>query len=60
MNQTNGACLTCYPGYSVSNGNCTLAAANGGDPNCKKDDGSGNCIECYSGYFVNNRKCFKI
>lgn len=44
MNQSNGACLSCYPGYSVNSGNCTLSTASGGDPQCKKDDGKGNCI----------------
>lgn len=44
MNQSNGACLSCYPGYSVTSGNCTLSTVSGGDPQCKKDDGNGNCI----------------
>jgi hypothetical protein len=44
MNQANGACLSCYPGYSVINGNCSVSVVSGGDQNCKKDDGRGVCM----------------
>ena len=59
-NQSNGACLTCYPGYSVSGGNCTISAVIGGDPNCKKYDANNDCQECYPGYYISNRRCAKI
>lgn len=47
----NGACLTCYPGYSLSEGVCGVARL--ADPNCKSTNKNGNCLECYSGYFFN-------
>jgi len=54
----NGGCLTCYPGYVVSAGNCTLgnSPTTSSDPNCKSTDSSGVCNSCYSGYYLNAGK----
>jgi hypothetical protein len=52
--QASGNCLTCYPGYSVVAGNCTLSSSSTTslDPNCKGTNQNGVCNGCYSGYFL--------
>lgn len=51
-NQTNGACLSCFQGYILSAGICTIGGAQNSDVNCQTI-ANGVCQQCYSGYFVN-------
>lgn len=40
----NGQCLSCYQGYTLSNGDCyILVSQSSYDPNCKKADSNGVC-----------------
>lgn len=48
-----GACLSCYPGYALSNGACSI---NVGISNCRQQ-GNGQCLQCSSGYFPKNGQC---
>jgi hypothetical protein len=49
-----GNCLTCYPGYSINAGNCTIGSSSttSTDTNCKSTDQNGVCTACYSGYYL--------
>lgn len=52
FDSTNGACLSCYQGYTLSNGECyILVSQDAFDPNCKVADPNGFCQQCYQGYF---------
>jgi hypothetical protein len=62
-NPTNGACLSCYPGYVILNGICVLnvSPTASKDPNCKSSDASGVCNSCYSGYYLStSNTCLKM
>lgn len=50
----NGNCLSCYQGYVVAQGNCTVSTSSTSsvDSNCKSTDQSGICTSCYSGYYL--------
>lgn len=55
----NGACLTCYSGYSISNGNCVLTETLL-PPNCLEISNAGQCIRCSIGYTINAEgKCIE-
>jgi hypothetical protein len=57
-----GECLTCYPGYALSNGNCLLAVqAGSADPSCRRLDAQGNCLECSERFYRNvSGKCVQV
>jgi hypothetical protein len=47
-----GTCLSCYQGYTLSNGDCyILVTQNSYDSNCKTTASNGACQECYQGYY---------
>jgi hypothetical protein len=50
----NGQCLTCYIGYSLSNGTCNLDNSSNLVTNCKKAI-NGTCAECSYRYYLNNQ-----
>ena len=54
-----GECTSCYPGYSVQNGNCGISQLK--DPNCKTQNGQA-CVECYMGFFYSGAegKCKRL
>ncbi len=53
-----GACLSCYPGYGVFNGNCVTTATTAIDPYCKTLSPTGLCLECsFGAYFTANKSC---
>jgi hypothetical protein len=55
--QTTGSCLTCFPGFALSQGNCSIAASTITDPNCKTWNGP-NCIACaFGAYFAADKTC---
>jgi len=55
FDQSNGLCLSCYQGYTLSNGDCYILVTQGSfDPNCKTADSNGVCQECYQGYFYSS------
>lgn len=47
----NGACLSCYPGYTLSVTICIVSKQN--DPYCKSWSQAGVCVQCYAGYYYN-------
>lgn len=60
---SNGACLSCYPGYTLSGGSCIIGNSNtgNGDPNCKETNNFGVCTECYSSYYLSPQAtCLKL
>lgn len=58
-NDAQGRCTSCYPGYSVFEGNCIIAQNT--DSNCRNSTAQG-CIECYSGFYVSQttRVCTRV
>lgn len=55
FNTTNGQCLTCYKGYTLSNGDCyILVSKDSFDANCKTAGANGVCKECFQGYFYSS------
>lgn len=61
---TNGACLTCYPGYEICENGCIMSescAPEGTyDPNCRNTV-NGICQNCSQGYYFNqNGICTEI
>lgn len=59
LNITSGACLTCYPGYTLVDSDCVISNSNNSDPNCISRQNS-DCKECYIGYFLSKGVCTKI
>jgi proprotein convertase subtilisin/kexin type 5 len=56
-NDNNGQCLSCYPGYVLNTGNCTVGASSNSDVNCAKIV-NGSCQQCSQGYYLSNsRNC---
>lgn len=59
-NKITGACLDCYQGYSLMNGDCVIAQSSpsgNSDIYCIKTNGN-QCVSCSSGFFLNqNGKC---
>jgi hypothetical protein len=52
---SNGACLSCYPGFGVLEGTCLPGLVTKTfDSNCNTFNGS-ICIKCSSGYFINQK-----
>ena len=61
-NTTDGTCLTCYPGYSLSKGNCVIPNIyyqQTQDPYCVTFD-SQKCVVCRKGYYVQNGYCATV
>lgn len=56
------ACLSCYPGYTLSNGQCITQSTQPTDPGCARYDwGSKVCLQCsYRFYFNSQNICTKI
>ena len=52
---TTGACTSCYPGYSVNNGQCEAS-----NMLCKTVGADGNCSTCYNGYVLYQNQCTPI
>ena len=56
-NSTTGACLSCYIGYSLFQGNC-IAVSN--DPNCIRFNAAGDCETCSTRFFKRDKTCTPI
>lgn len=55
--QTTGDCLTCFPGFALNQGNCSVSTATVTDPNCKTWNGTV-CIACaFGAYFAADKTC---
>ena len=51
-NSTNGACLSCYPGFGIVETTCLPGVAtSSSDPNCNQFNGS-LCLKCSFGYYL--------
>jgi hypothetical protein len=49
-NLTDGTCLSCFPGYSINAGSCTVAFQ---DPNCQRwDSARSACTQCSTRFFI--------
>ena len=56
--QKSGNCLSCYQGYSISNGQCIFLVV---DSNCKIFSNQlHKCIECIHRYFYDEKKCSMV
>lgn len=58
-NYSDGSCLSCYPGYSLSRGSCVIPVSfsqQANDPYCATFQ-NGACILCRHGYYVQNGIC---
>lgn len=55
FDENDGACTSCYPGYTVSGKNCLKAnKTDGRDPFCKQFlQDTDVCVECSTRYFIN-------
>jgi len=49
-----GACTTCFSGYALSNGVCSLSVNL-----CKSSDSTG-CLSCYDGFALYQKKCISL
>ena len=59
-NPTNGACMSCYAGYTLNQGNgaCEIFFK---DPNCKKFRSDNTCQKCAIRHYINNSgKCSSV
>lgn len=58
-NSVTGACLGCYSGYSLLNGNCMVSLR---DPYCQTYNSNGSCSKCSSRFYYdsNNQKCTSV
>jgi hypothetical protein len=63
FSQTSGACLSCYSGYALNNGNCYVSqnqssgqtqTSVSSDPNCLKTGQNGQCLQCSFRFFINS------
>lgn len=54
---SNGNCLTCYPGYTLSNGQCSVSnnqnSNSNSNSNCAQYSSDQICLKCSSGYYFN-------
>ena len=55
----NGACLTCYPGYTLSGRDCVVGSER--DANCQTFNGE-LCVKCYKNFYLNSGsgKCMAV
>lgn len=60
--EADGACTSCYPGYTVSGRTCILSNTTAtNDPFCKTYSTTDVCAECSSRYFINGfGKCQEV
>ena len=61
-NYTDGTCLSCYPGYTLSSGNCIIPQIynqQAQDPYCTSFSGD-KCAKCRQGYYVQGGVCSLI
>jgi hypothetical protein len=65
-NQTTGACITCYPGYT-SKFNATSNTTkcwimSDVDPNCQIKANITGCLKCYNGFYysIESLKCIQV
>lgn len=57
---TNGACLSCYAGFKLSQGNCDVDNSSNLNPYCQKFENS-TCVACSKGYYFDaNKVCQQI
>lgn len=59
-NYTDGACLSCYPGYTLTKGACIIPNIynqQAQDPYCLSFDESNKCTQCRQGYYASNGVC---
>lgn len=58
----NTVCTTCYTGFSLVNGSCTISdSASPSDPNCRTFDSNNLCLNCSKGFYFNqNKVCTQI
>ena len=59
-NLTNGHCLSCYKGYTVSGESCVVESSGSTDVNCLKFTSSGECEQCYVSFYVSNGICMQM
>jgi hypothetical protein len=52
---TAGQCTSCYAGYIINEGSCTL-----GNSLCQVSNANGACTSCYTGYILDNGNCVPI
>ncbi len=55
---TNGNCLSCYAGYTLSNFNCIVAVAIS-IPYCSQFSGN-TCTQCLNGYYLKDGGCAMV
>jgi hypothetical protein len=58
----NTICTSCYLGFTLVNGSCSVSdATSPSDPNCKSFDSNNVCITCSKGYYFNqNKVCTQV
>ena len=54
-NSTNGACTSCYGGYSLSQDACSLSPST----LCKTSNAEG-CLTCYNGFVLYQKQCITL
>jgi hypothetical protein len=54
---SNGSCLSCYPGYTLTNWQCVVLARK---PHCLAYDAKASCIRCERFFFVGEDICVKV
>jgi proprotein convertase subtilisin/kexin type 5 len=57
INQNTGECISCYQGYILANGNCTIRAS---DPSCKSFNSDNTCQECSTSFYLSMGKCVRF
>lgn len=57
INTQTGECSTCYQGYQLTNGNCSIRLS---DPNCKSFNVDSSCKECSQTFYLSNNKCLRF
>lgn len=56
-NQTDGGCLTCFPGFTLTNYQCVIISKIN---NCLSYDSFGNCLQCSHMFFITNNTCISV
>jgi hypothetical protein len=57
FNQNTGECTSCYQGYTLANGNCSIRIS---DPNCKSFNSDNSCKECSTSFYLRSGKCVRF
>ncbi len=59
-NKTNGACLSCYDGFTLTGTKCLLSVVVN-IPYCtSRSSSNGACLECMDGYYLSNNSCKSV